>query len=63
MLITKTNKDPNDPWPNRPIYSVNQDAKIFTAVLAKKLNNFITKYIFLKRSIWFYVKKTNGKPD
>uniref|UniRef100_A0A803SUI6 Reverse transcriptase domain-containing protein n=1 Tax=Anolis carolinensis TaxID=28377 RepID=A0A803SUI6_ANOCA len=45
ILILKPNKDPTDPGSYRPISLINQDAKILTAIMAKRINSFIYNYI------------------
>ena len=45
ILIPKPNKDLTDPSSYGPISLLNQNAKIFTAILANRMNKFITKYI------------------
>ena len=45
VLILKPDKNPANMDAYRPISLINQDAKIFTAIMAKRLNSFMWKYI------------------
>ena len=45
VLILKPDKNPINMEAYRPISLINQDAKIFTAIMAKRLNNFMGSYI------------------
>lgn len=45
ILLLKKNKDPNELETYRTILLIYQDAKVYTIILAKSMNNFITKYI------------------
>lgn len=38
-------EDPTDPEAYRPISLINQDADIFMAILAKRMNIFLTNHI------------------
>ena len=45
IAIPKQGKDLTSPQSYRPISLINQDAKIFTSILANRLNTFIAMYI------------------
>lgn len=45
VLILKPDKNLMDMGSYRPVSLINQDAKIFTAIMTKRLNKFVGKYI------------------
>lgn len=45
LVIPKPDKEVTDPSSYTPISIVNQDAKMFTAIMVTRLNSFITHYI------------------
>lgn len=50
ITILKLNKDPTLPASYRPISLINQDAKIFTAILANKIKLIIYHYVHIDQT-------------
>lgn len=50
VVIAKKDRDPTKVDSYRPISLINHDTKIFTSILAKRLNSFIAAYVHVDQS-------------
>ena len=61
VLILKPNKDPMNMDSYKSISLINQDAKIFIAIFAKRQNGFVDKYIGKDQNGFIKVRQINSK--